>query len=100
MHHEDVFYNSINLAYQRRFGIHLSTQVHYQVIDNSYNNFGLGLGLHFKRFEMQLNSYNLLAVDLLSSEKMAYNIALRFQFDRKERVQHINKRFVDYKNRF
>jgi len=100
MHHEAVFYKSINLAYQRRFGAHFSTQVHYQVIDNSYNNFGLGLGLHFKRFEMQLNSYNLLAMDLLNSEKMAYKIALRFQFDRKERTQDIDRRFGDYKNRF
>lgn len=100
MHHEDVFYNSINLAYQRRFGTHFSTQVHYQVIDNSYNNFGLGLGLHFKRFEMQLSSYNLLAIDLLNYEKMAYKIALRFQFDRNERNPKIDRKFGNYKNRF
>jgi len=93
------FYNSINFAYQRRFGTHFSTQVHYQVIDNSYNNFGLGLGLHFKRFEMQLSSYNLKAIDLLNSEKMAYKLALRFQFDRKGNPD-IDRRFSNYKNRF
>ena len=100
MHLEDIFYNSINLAYQRRFGTHFSTQVHYQVIDKSYNNFGLGLGLHFKRFEMQLSSHNLLAIDLLNSEKMAYKIALRFQFDRKDRNPKIDRKFGNYKNRF
>jgi hypothetical protein len=92
------YYNSINMAYELSVASFLKTQITYQIIDKSYDNLGIGLLFSLGRFEVDLNSSNIFAVDLLNSEKSAYRFGLRYKFNRKEKL--IDRKYSDYKNRF
>ena len=94
--HKNI-YTIYNLSYTRSLNKNIIGAINYNIIDNSFNNIGLGLTINYKNTSIYFSSYNILSYDLLDFEKMAYALSIKFGFNSKEKNK---KRLIFPRSRY
>lgn len=91
-------YNSIHFDYAKRFKPWLNTHIYYSIINDSYTNFGLGIGVSSNKVDFHISTYNIVSADLINAKNLSINFKLSYKLNSTNRG--LLKVFPNYKNRF